>query len=355
MDAFTCWSLSNLHPKCGRNSRDPRIVEQTLGDSRICIAVLDGPVDLAHPTLAGANLTQIETLVSDEAESGPVAEHGTHVTSVIFGGHGGPVKGIAPQCRGLIAPIFKDVIDGSPVPCSQVDLARVLLQVVQAGANVINISGGQFSPSGTAHPILAHAVRTCTQTGTLIVAAAGNQGCDCLHIPGAMPSVLAVGAMNAQGQPLPFSNWGGTYQFQGVLAPGENIRGAKPGGGVTTASGTSFATPIIAGVAALLLSLQLKQGQKPDVNVIRKALLRSALGCDFQRVAECRRLLAGRLNIRGAVSIVVSGEQSMADSLDQTNPPPAVGDPRTLGEADAIVPLEPDRPLTVPRKLQERC
>ncbi len=157
---------------------------ETLGDPRICIAVLDGPVDLTHPSFAGADLTQIETLASGKAGSEPVAEHGTHVASVIFGRHDGPVKGVAPRCRGLIAPIFKDMISGSPAPCSQVDLARALLQAVQAGANIINVSGGQFSPSGTAHPILADAVRTCAESGVLIVAAAGNQGCDCLHIPG---------------------------------------------------------------------------------------------------------------------------------------------------------------------------
>ncbi len=84
---------------------------------------------------------------------------------------------------------------------------------------MINVSGGQFSPSGTAHPILADAVRACAASGVLIVAAAGNQGCDCLHIPGALPSVLAVGAMDAGGNPLPFSNWGDVYESQGILAP----------------------------------------------------------------------------------------------------------------------------------------
>jgi cyanobactin maturation PatA/PatG family protease len=297
---------------------------ETLGDPRICIAVLDGPVDLDHPSLAGANLTLVETLAWGEVESGPVAEHGTHVTSVIFGQHAGPVKGIAPHCRGLIAPIFRDMSSGSPVPCSQVDLARALLQVVQAGANIINVSGGQFSPSGTAHPILADAVRTCARSGALIVAAAGNQGCDCLHIPGALPSVLAVGAMNAQGEPLPFSNWGIAYQSQGILAPGENILGAQPGGRVTTRSGTSFATPIVSGVAALLLSLRLKRGQKPDVASVRAALLRSALGCEIQRITDCRRLMAGRLDVRGAVSLLTAGERSVTDPTTQTDSPLAV-------------------------------
>jgi subtilisin family serine protease len=286
---------------------------ETLGDPRICIAILDGSVDHTHPSLRGASLSSIETIASDSAARGPGAQHGTHVASIIFGRHDSAVKGIAPLCRGLIVPIFTDVLRGPPVPCSQVDLARALLRALQAGANVINVSGGQFSPSGTAHPILADAVLACARSGVLIVAAAGNQGCDCLHVPGALPSVLAVGAMNAGGQPLPSSNWGSLYQSQGIVAPGENIEGAAPGGGTAAGSGTSFATAIVSGVAALFLSVQLKRGQKPDAFAVRRALVASAVGCDSESTASCPRLLAGRLDARGAFSMLFSGEQTMPD------------------------------------------
>ena len=69
------------------------------------------------------------------------------------------------------------------------------------------------------------------ERGVLIVAAGGNDGCECLHVPAALPNVIAVGAMDANGRPLEFSNWGELYRQQGVLAPGENILGAVPGGG----------------------------------------------------------------------------------------------------------------------------
>ncbi len=310
----------------------PELWAATLGDPRICIAVLDGPVDLEHPSLRGANLTELETLASDLAVSGASAEHGTHVASIIFGRHDGPVKGIAPGCRGVIVPIFRDVVQGSPVPCSQVDLARALVQALEAGANIINVSGGQFSPSGTAHPILADAVQACAQSGVLIVAAAGNQGCDCLHIPGALPSVLAVGAMNNQGDPLPFSNWGSLYQAQGILAPGENILGAVAGGGVALGTGTSFATPIVAGVAALLLCLELSSGQRPDALAVRAALLRSALGCDFQSTALCPRLMAGRLDVSGAFSVLSSGAHNMTE--------PTTALETAVPETEAIAPSD---------------
>ena len=132
---------------------------ETLGDPTVCIAVLDGPVDLSHPSLIGANLTQGETMVPGTADLGPACRHGTHIASVIFGRHYGPVAGLAPRCRGVLLPIFRSVGEQSFQPCSQLDLARAITQAVQQGAHVINISGGQFSPSGTAHPLLADVVR----------------------------------------------------------------------------------------------------------------------------------------------------------------------------------------------------
>ena len=123
---------------------------ETTGDSRVCIAILDGPVDLSHPSLAGSKLRRLDTLAGGIPEGGLATRHGTHVASIIFDRHDGPVKGIAPRCSGLIVPVFRDVVGRSPVPCSQFDLARAINQAVVAGANIINISGGN-SPRQVQH------------------------------------------------------------------------------------------------------------------------------------------------------------------------------------------------------------
>ncbi len=286
--------------------------QETQGDSRVCIAVLDGPIDQSHPSLLQANLSQIDTLVSGSGDQGPAASHGTHVASVIFGQHGSPVMGIAPHCCGLVAPVFNNSPDGSIAPCSQLDLARAITQAVEAGAQIINISGGELSPSGTADPLLADAVQSCVDNNVLIIAAAGNDGCECLHVPGALPSVLAVGAMNEQGMPMGFSNWGQEYRFQGVLALGDEIPGAVPGGGITTQSGTSYATPVVSGIAALLLSLQIKMGQEPDPQAVRAAILESAYSCNPQAVADCRPFMVGSLNVPGAKAIISTAEPALS-------------------------------------------
>ncbi len=272
---------------------------ESLGCDGITIAVLDGSVDTSHPCFDGAQLTQISTLASTEANEGFATQHGTHVTSIIFGQHGSSVQGIAPHCRGLIVPIFTDGVDGKLAPCSQVDLARAITQAVEEGADIINISGGQLTTSGEPDGLLVNAIRHCEENQVLIVAAAGNDGCDCLHIPAAIrsSSILAVGAMDAKGRPIDFSNWGQTYQSQGILALGKSILGAKPSGGTTERTGTSFATPIVSGIVALLLSIQKQRGQQPDPYAIRSALLQNAASCNLSGNLESQRCLVGTLNI----------------------------------------------------------
>ena len=295
-------------------SREPKLSDLrslwnlTVGDPRICIAVLDGPVNQSHSCFQNAQLSQLTTLTSGVANQGIATQHGTHVTSIILGQHSSSVQGIAPNCRGLIVPIFGDGAGDRLAPCSQIDLARAITQAVEQGANVINVSGGQLTASPESDQLLANAVRLCQEKNVLIVAAAGNDGCECLHLPAALESVLAVGAMDSQGHPLNFSNWGKAYQNQGILALGENILGATPDGGTTLRSGTSFATPIVTGIVALLLSIQLQRGEKPDPHRVREAILKSALPCNSLNSLDARRCLAGFLNISGAYTLITQGE-----------------------------------------------
>ncbi|HEX3043493.1 MAG TPA: PatA/PatG family cyanobactin maturation protease [Bacillota bacterium] len=279
-----------------------RLWEETKGDHEICIAVLDGPIDLGHPSFREAQLKRIETVSPDSSVQGPASEHGTHVASIIFGQHdsSSPVRGIAPKCRGLIIPVFSDGPDGGISNCSQLDLARAITEAVREGAQIINISGGQLEPGGEAEEYLARAVRLCADNGVLIVAAVGNDGCQCLHVPAALPQVLAVGAMDSSGKPLKFSNWGKVYRNHGMLAPGEGIPGAVPGGGVGCKTGTSFATAIVSGIIALLLSVQRKRGLKPDPMTVKDALLKSLFPCDAVDPGECSHFLSGRINLQGA-------------------------------------------------------
>ena len=282
----------------------------TQGSPEITVAILDGVVDTQHPCFQGAKLTRLPTLVLHGATSGQMSTHGTHIASLIFGQPNTEIEGIAPQCHGLLLPVFSD----DRRRLSQLDLARAIEQAAENGAQIISISGGALTDVGEAEDWLERAVEMCHQRNILVVAAAGNDGCECLHVPAALPAVLAVGAVDARGHPLDFSNWGETYQNQGILAPGENILGAEPGGGTIRMSGTSFAAPIVAGVAALLLSLQVQRGETPNPHAVREALLKSALPCPLTSSENEPKCLAGLLNISGAVKHLTG--ETMSETVE---------------------------------------
>ena len=285
------------------------------GDPEIRIAIIDGPVDLGHPSLAGARLTFGGSTQGATASS-VRSEHGTHVASVLMAQPGGPVLGIAPNATGRLYSIYQEGEDGELLPSSQADLALAINRAVGDGAHLINISSGQITPTGQAERILADAVRRCAERGTLIVAAAGNDGCRCLQVPAALDTVLAVGACDLDGQPLAFSNYGGSYAINGILAPGQGIAGASPRAkaGVALRSGTSFATPVVTGVAALFLSRLHQSGQDVDPQAVRSALLAGASPCTADEQAPGGRCLAGRLDVAGA------GASLVATRLDRDAP-----------------------------------
>ena len=282
----------------------------TQGSPEITVAILDGVVDTQHPCFQGAKLTRLPTLVLHGATSGQMSTHGTHIASLIFGQPNTEIEGIAPQCHGLLVPVFSD----DRRRLSQLDLARAIEQAAENGAHIISISGGALTDMGEAEDWLERAIEMCSQRNILVVAAAGNDGCECLHVPAALPAVLAVGAVDARGHPLDFSNWGETYQNQGILAPGENILGAKPGGGTIQMSGTSFAAPIVAGVAALLLSLQVQRGETPNPHAVREALLKSAVPCPLTNSENEPKCLAGLLNISGAIKHLTG--ETMSETIE---------------------------------------
>ncbi|MCO6456419.1 MAG: S8 family serine peptidase [Pirellulaceae bacterium] len=327
----------------------------TRGDRRVRVAVLDGPADLAHPCFAGAELTVLGERSAGES-SGQAAHlrHGTHVASLIFGQPGSPLEGGAPGCSGLLIPVFQPAPGGNLRPCSQLDLARAIERALAAGASVINISGGQLDGSGQAEPVLARAVESCAKNNVLLVAAAGNEGCPCLHVPAAVPTVLVVGAMDAAGEPLDFSNWGHAYRPQGVLALGENVVGATPGGGTDVHSGTSFATPQVAALAALLLSVQWQRLRRTDARQVREAILSTAVDCRQRPVPDCRRLLAGRVNVAGALQKILLGVQpTMNDPLESVpgerpsyDQPPAQVPASSTSPATGTSPMSVHYPVT---------
>ena len=292
--------------------------EESQGDPEICVAIIDGPVDRTHPCFAEANLVTLQGGAGPGTGASTV--HGTQVASLIFGSPGGPVRGLVPRCRGVLLSVFADAPDGTSAPCTQAMLAEAIIQALDHGAHIINISAGQLDlGDAPCDPALEAAVEACRTRDVLVVAAAGNEGCDCVHWPGALQGVIPVGAMDQDGQPIAASNAGEVYRSTGLLAPGTQVRVAALGGGVTQVSGTSFAAPLVAGSAALLASVVRARGQTCSMAQVRHALLTTAQGCGDVAGPERSRLLTGRLALSAALEkLTRQGDTMMKESVQAT-------------------------------------
>jgi cyanobactin maturation PatA/PatG family protease len=267
--------------------------DATLGDPSVVIAVIDGIVDFTHPCFEGAQVST--TVMGQDVVRHETADHGTFVASLIAGQPGTSIQGIAPHCTLMTVPAWTPE---QPRP-SQLELARAIETAVARGADIINISGGQYSDVPLAQDHLDRAVQLCIDEDVLLIAAAGNDGCECLHVPAALEGVLAVGS-HGDTDVSSFSNFHELYQRNGLSAPGENITGARAGGSLAQMSGTSAAAPIVAGGAGLLLSLARKSGSSMSPRDVGHALLVGANACESDTHQLCQRLLGRTLNIEGA-------------------------------------------------------
>jgi cyanobactin maturation PatA/PatG family protease len=362
----------------------PDLWTYTKGDPRITIAILDGPVDMERACFAGANFTQRrpywttdieindeylhylhlylefqkekkakkeeEDYDKDEAKEEeeafyktfpkPILDriqlsaHACHISSTIIGQHGTAAPGIAPYCTGINIPIAYE----NESFISPVNLTHAINAALKAGANIIHIAACQPTQTGISQELFARAVKQCQDNNVLIVAPAGNDKGECWCVPAVLPNVLAVGAMRDDGQPFKFSNYGGQYQNQGVMANGENILGAQPGTDEPIRQkGTSCAAPIVTGISALLMSLQLQRGEKPNAETVRTAILNSALPCDPQEIEEPERCLLGKLNIPGAFQLLAAEPLLSPSRGDRGEPenPNLEADPPILSRSQA--------------------
>jgi subtilisin family serine protease len=229
------------------------------GSPAIKVGVVDALPDFRHPALSKQSIEVLQAMIPP---GGAVDQHGTSVCSLIFGSE--PVRGLAPACSGLVLPIFFGGSGEAPArPASHLDLARALTFALEHDVSIVNVSAGQKSWTVEPEAHLDQALQRCVEKRVLTVAAAGNDGCPCFHVPAGCQSVLAVDALGAAGRPLESSNWGEPYLRNGLLAPGENLLVAARDG-VSRATGTSFATAVVAAVAALLLSVARREGYRID-------------------------------------------------------------------------------------------
>jgi thermitase len=212
------------------------------------VGIVDTGIDAGHEDLAG-KVAACGAAADGRVTDGECADsegHGTHVAGTIgalANNHVG-VAGVAFAsplivCRALGGP------DGSGTVA---DVAACIRWVHDRGAKVISMSLG-----GPSSRTLAEAAKSAYsrggRSGSLLVAAAGNDGDGTVEYPAGLDQVVSVAAIDARDGVAPFSNENSDVE---LAAPGVDILSTKLGGGYIRYSGTSMATPHVAGAAALL-------------------------------------------------------------------------------------------------------
>ncbi|MCO1594780.1 S8 family serine peptidase [Micromonospora sp. RHAY321] len=223
------------------------------------VAVLDSGADVEHPDLAG-QITGTSSFVPEEPDVLDYKGHGTHVASTIAGtgaASAGAERGVAPGARLHIGKVLNSEGSGQ----NSWIIAGMEWAVRDQKARVVNLSLGGEATDGT-DPLSQAVNQLSAETGALFVVAAGNGGPNSIGSPAAADSALTVGAVDATDHLADFSSQGPRAGDGGLkpelTAPGVDILAARSHfvrggtGDYTLMSGTSMATPHVAGTAALV-------------------------------------------------------------------------------------------------------
>lgn len=222
--------------------RIPEVWQSTQGEG-VKVAVLDTGVDPDHPDLQAAILDTVD-FTGDGIED--ANGHGTHCAGIIAARlNNVGFVGVAPKCDLLIAKVLANNGSGAyQWITSGIDWA------VAKGAHIISMSlGGPVSAD-----ILFTAIHAALVKNVFVVCAAGNDGSlyqNSIGFPGRYGGVITVAAHDQNGNRSGFSSSGGELD---VMAPGSDIWSTYKNGGWASLSGTSMATPFVAGLGALILS-----------------------------------------------------------------------------------------------------
>ena len=305
----------------------PEIWSKTQGEG-IKIAVLDTGCQVSHPDLAGSFVSG-STHNRDEDRHG----HGSHCCGIISGNNNDlGIVGVAPKV--VLEPIKVLGDDGSG---SFSGVTNGVLEAIDLGADIISMSLGaayNYRP-------LRDAIRKAYDLGIPTIAAAGNSGnTGKLDYPGNYAETISVGALDNKKLRAGFSQTGANLDF---MAPGVSILSCIPGGEYQYMSGTSMATPWLAGVLALIISKHRMHGGGTPVDTVeqmREHLKRVAV--DLEDVGRDRNTGWGLIDvgraideIRGTMKIIVSQTQFDAPGKERDNLNEEWVEFKNIGTADA--------------------
>jgi len=287
------------------------------------VAVIDTGVDLHHPALQNSlwtNPGEIPDNGIDDDGNGFIDDvhgwnfvtnsndlsdqegHGTHIAGLIAA-QSPQFQGVAPQSRLMILKYYDSSLSAVANLKNEV---RAFRYAIQMKAQIINFSGG----GAGANEDEKNAIHLAEQKKILVVAAAGNEGVDSDILPYypadyGLKNILSVTATDPLRKLPSFANYGSTTTH--IAAPGEHILSTAKGGGYIQLSGTSQATALASGLAALLLS----QAPLSPQQLIEKI----KAGSQFESTLLGRSAQPGILNAYRSLAMKNSEEPAVALGL----------------------------------------
>jgi subtilisin family serine protease len=234
------------------------LMELTSGRPEIVVGLIDGPVVGDHPDLASDRLREVRGKFKSACSrlDSAACQHGTFVAGILSAKRSSSAPAICPDCTLLVRSIFSETTpaNGDMPSAKPEELAGAIIDCIDAGAHVVNISAAIAQPSTKSERDLAQALDEAARRGVIVVAAAGNQGTLGSTAITCHAWVIPVVAYDAAGRPMAQSNLGSSIGRRGLGAPGDQITSLGSAGEPLTSGGTSAAAPFVTGAIALLWS-----------------------------------------------------------------------------------------------------
>jgi subtilisin family serine protease len=296
----------------------------SIGSPQVAIAVIDGPIDFSHPAFQGSNVRTIKEsqAIACKSANSIACIHGTFVTGILCAKRGSPAPAICPGCQIILYPVFTendshidndtsntknfyyhangyDTTNNVSIPSiTPRKLSDAIIEIINAGAKIINLSLGLSTSSLVVHQELSEAYSYACKNDVIIVIAAGNQGSIGYSSLLNHPWVIPVAACDEKKIPTSYSNLSPSIGIHGLMAPGVDIKSTSPNGSYVTMTGTSFSAPIVTGAIALLWSIF----PKATATQIKYSVMSSAPSSTYRRT-----IIPPMLNVEASYEALKNG------------------------------------------------